>query len=132
MKQLLRICRIFLSLGFIFAVSFLFSTQAVFAYSLPSIHRVAHAHVSKHTYTQPIPGVLSASDTPYGEDLYFNEDDEHENGKNLTVSVDNNFLTVHGQSLENSENIPEILFAKQVHADYLLEENSSQKTTTSQ
>ena len=96
-----------------------------------SVHH-ERGHRVQRVFVPLLQGGFSSLDIAYDEDLFYNEDDEHKNGKvleNLPFGVSSSNQSSDKQIA--SDNLREF-FAKQVYIDYLLDEKISEKTTTSQ
>ena len=112
-------------------IGYFSSLQTTFAHSphIETFHKTAN-----RTFTVPIHLLgsdLFSSDLSQNQDILFSEDDDHSFGVSAV------FLNVEGSmlSFDASEELysnAETFFAKQGHIDHLLQEKTSEKTTTSQ
>ena len=130
MKMFRKTNTIFLYVVTFVALGLLSSTQVAFAYN--SSHVLTKHHGVSHGSARTFEGSVSSSDSSYEDMVFFNEDDDHENIKILPPFVNKStFLSVVSPA-ESFKSDASSLFAKQVHVDYLLEENTREKATTSQ
>jgi hypothetical protein len=111
---------------FFFLIFFVFSTYQAFAYT-GLHHQTGHAH---HVFYHFANQSYHAADAAY-DDTLLNDEDDHEG---VDISYIASETTTNHQDFipEQVDDLPYFILARQVHRDYLLDEDTAEKTTTSQ